>query len=939
MKRILFVSAAMLWSGPALAQTERFALQTNLDHVWTMLAAGLVFMMQGGFLLLEAGSVRAKNSINVAQKNLLDFLLSTAVFGLVGFSFLFGDSIGGFIGWSGDLALFNTEGDWNLTFFVFQLTFCGTAATIVSGAIAERMSIGGYVMVTILIGAVIYPIAGHWSWGGLLSGSQEPFLARLGFIDFAGSTVVHSVGAWVALAAVIVLGPRHGKFDEHGKPVELHGHSPILSTFGALMIWAGWIGFNGGSTTAGTPEFAEIIANTMIAGGFGGLTAFFVGRWIKGYNRPEFIVNGTLGGLVAITAGCDAVGLQSAILIGAIGSTTAFFLREWLEHLGLDDPLGAIAVHGGAGAMGTILAGVFARPEALLATGRMEQIGVQAFAVCLYFAFAFGITFTVLKLAAFITTRPDGSSGLRVPVEDEIEGLNISEHRAPLGMTSVVRAMQTIVENPQAEVSDITLDRGEETFEVAVLFNQIMADMRSRRDAENAQNMSIQHVNDFMNQLAAVMKRYARGDFSARLQTDEVPAEFTELSEGANAMAQSLQTIMDELDETVSAMAHGDLSRRIEGPQTGVFLTLQRQLNASFSGISEVLGEVERAVAAAGKGDLTHEIKTLGRQGFLLALCEGVNSINRSTQTSLDDIKRVVSSVADGDLTQRMSADYEGVYADISSDINRMTDALVDLIGDVEASTNSVQSRATQIMQNSDLITAEARKNQELVGTLVGRLREIENKTSGNEARVLEALSVAQKAQDAAAHTQDVSRLTIERMSDADSAVTKIISALDVIEDISVQTHLLSLNASVEAARAQEAGLGFNVVASEVRKLAANSNETAEGIKRHVDDVKNKVAATAEGISLTNDALTQITEGARRTTDLVHEISEVGSAVITNIEQATKDLSIVDKRSAKSLHALTSAETAAQQLATDALEVMTKLVRFKRPAMPDKTAA
>ena len=499
--------------------------------------------------------------------------------------------------------------------------------------------------------------------------------------------------------------------------------------------------------------------------------------------------------------------------------------------------------------------------------------------------------------------------------------------------------MQTIVENPQAEVSDITLDRGEETFEVAVLFNQIMADMRSRRDAENAQNMSIQHVNNFMNQLDAVMKRYAKGDFSARLQTDEVPVEFTELSEGANAMAQSLQTIMDELDETVSAMAHGDLSRRIEGPQTGVFLALQRQLNASFSGISEVLGEVERAVAAAGKGDLTHEIKTLGRQGFLLALCEGVNSINRSTQTSLDDIKRVVSSVADGDLTQRMSADYQGVYADISSDINRMTDALVDLIGDVEASTNSVQSRATQIMQNSDLITAEARKNQELVGTLVGRLREIENKTSGNEARVLEALSVAQKAQDAATHTQDVSRLTIERMSDADSAVTKIISALDVIEDISVQTHLLSLNASVEAARAQEAGLGFNVVASEVRKLAANSNETAEGIKRHVDDVKNKVAATAEGISLTNDALTQITEGARRTTDLVHEISEVGSAVITNIEQATKDLSIVDKRSAKSLHALTSAETAAQQLATDALEVMTKLVRFKRPAMPDKTAA
>ncbi|CAG0904863.1 unnamed protein product, partial [Cyprideis torosa] len=274
----------MSWSGiiqktitrAAIAEPQQYALQSDVDHVWTMTAAALVLLMQGGFLLLEAG----------------------------------------------------------------QLVFCGTAATVVSGAIAERMAMTGYIVLTILIATVIYPIAGHWAWGGLLNGSKEPWLAAMGFMDFAGSTVVHSVGAWSALAAIIVIGPRYGKFDENGNPTELHGHSPVLSTMGALILMVGWIGFNGGSTTSGSEGFARIVANTLVAGSVGGVTTFFLGRLHYGYNRPEFVINGLLAGLVGITAGCDVLTPQNSAIVGSAAAIGAYVFREVLERVfKLDDPL------------------------------------------------------------------------------------------------------------------------------------------------------------------------------------------------------------------------------------------------------------------------------------------------------------------------------------------------------------------------------------------------------------------------------------------------------------------------------------------------------------------------------------------------------------------------------------------------------------------------
>ncbi|MEL6744831.1 MAG: diguanylate cyclase, partial [Pseudomonadota bacterium] len=285
---------------PAQAAGD-FAQQLDVNHVWVITATALVLLMQCGFMLLEAGNVRTKNTVNVAQKNLVDFLISSVCFGVIGFALMFGTSQFGWFGWDAELIAFGASEPWTITFFVFQLVFCGTAATIVSGAVAERMSLGGYIACTALIALIIYPVAGHWSWGNLLNTETAPFLAARGFMDFAGGTVVHAVGAAVGLAAIIQLGPRKGRFDQDGNPIKIRGHSPVLATVGTFFIWVGWIGFNGGSTTSGTGDIAQIVYVTMIGGAVGGVVGMGLGRLTDRHWVPIASINGTLAGLVGVT--------------------------------------------------------------------------------------------------------------------------------------------------------------------------------------------------------------------------------------------------------------------------------------------------------------------------------------------------------------------------------------------------------------------------------------------------------------------------------------------------------------------------------------------------------------------------------------------------------------------------------------------------------------
>ncbi len=411
---------AMPASDPAnvaeAVQASAEQAQTNLDYVWTILAAALVFFMQAGFALLESGFSRAKNAVNIIMKNVMDASAGALVFFAVGFGLMFGTSWGGLIGTDGFFLM--GTGDqpqtWVYAFYFFQAVFAATAATIVSGAVAERIKFSGYLIFSVTITGLIYPVFGAWAWGGLFNGSG--WLEALGFIDFAGSTVVHSVGGWAALAGALVVGPRVGKYAEDGTPRAIPGHSLPLAALGVFILWLGWFGFNAGSTTAGSTAIAKIAMNTFVAAGAGAAAAMAV-TWIdSGTPDATMTLNGVLGGLVGITAGCAVMTPPYAILTGAIAGLIVVYATRALERI-VDDPVGAIAVHGVAGAWGTIAAGLFD------ASGfSLSQVGVQFVGVAAAFLWTFPVSYLAFSLIDALI------GGIRLNGEKEALGLDRLEH-------------------------------------------------------------------------------------------------------------------------------------------------------------------------------------------------------------------------------------------------------------------------------------------------------------------------------------------------------------------------------------------------------------------------------------------------------------------------------------------------------------------------------
>ncbi len=404
----------------------------SVDALWTVVAAILVFWMQAGFALVEAGFTRAKNVVNILMKNLMDFSLGSLVFWAVGFGLMFGVT-NGFAGTTGFFLGGYADDTWTYTFLLFQTVFAATAATIVSGAMAERTKFVSYLLYSVVVTGLIYPIFGSWAWGGLFQGGgwleapEGGLLARLGlpnFVDFAGSTVVHSLGGWAALAGALVLGPRLGKFKEGAEPIR--GHSMALATLGVFILWMGWFGFNAGSTTGVTggaeptagagKAFGVIAVNTNLAACAGALLAMLTTWFRAGKPEISMALNGALAGLVAITAPCATVTPTSAIVIGAVAGTIVVLSVEVFESMKVDDPVGAISVHGVCGAWGTLSAAIF-HIEGFSTTQLITQIiGVGA---C--FFWAFGTAWALFKIV-------DATIGLRVSPEDEIDGLDLSEH-------------------------------------------------------------------------------------------------------------------------------------------------------------------------------------------------------------------------------------------------------------------------------------------------------------------------------------------------------------------------------------------------------------------------------------------------------------------------------------------------------------------------------
>lgn len=469
-------------------------IKTNLDYVWVIICTGMVFFMQAGFMSLESGMARSKNSINVAIKNLTDFVLGVVGFWLIGFGLMFGKSWNGILGTTD--FIISIDNPWTAAFFMFQAVFVGTAATIDSGAICGRAKLKQYILLSFILSVFIYPVFGHWAWGSFLHGTDPihggaGWLEVRGFKDFAGSSVVHSLGGWFALAGVIIVGPRLGKF-KRGFPQKFQPGDMRFVFLGTFILFFGWFGFNCGSTLSAVSDIATIALNTTIAACFGCIISSLL-SWFTHPEKKiegEMIANGVLAGLVSITAGCAYVTTVSSAIIGAVSGLVVFGGTILLEKvLKLDDVVGAIPVHGLCGAWGTLAVGIFITDDYLGDLTRLEQFQIQLIGVgvCFLWAFGMGLFFY------FIVDKFFG--GVRVSRKEELLGLNIAEHGATSSILELANTMDTLTRNGEfSENTKVVVEQGTEIGDLAKLFNKMIVKVgeaieESRQQQEVAELM------------------------------------------------------------------------------------------------------------------------------------------------------------------------------------------------------------------------------------------------------------------------------------------------------------------------------------------------------------------------------------------------------------------------------------------------------------------
>lgn len=447
---------------------------TNIDILWVLLCAFMVFLMQIGFAMIETGTVRAKNTINVAMKNLADTIFSIVFFWLLGYGLMFGQSYNGL--WGTTFFAISADNFQSATSFIFQVMFAGTAATIVSGAVAERVKFFGYVTMTIITVAIIYPIFGHWAW------ASDGWLASRGFIDFAGSTVVHSVGGWVGLAGALVLGPRLGRF-RHGKLQQFAPSSYNFIVFGVFILWFAWFGFNAGSTLKFEPIIGKIILNTLLAGAFGGLGGFFLSLFLKERVGVEIFSFGIISGLVGITAGCHVVSSFDAAAIGAVSAALMITFDYLLMYrFKIDDPLSVVGIHGFSGVWGTVAVALFA-PIEQLPNGRFEQLCIQLLGAGAAFFWAFSLGLLCFALIAHF-------GALRVSKKNEVLGLNVAEHNARLPWVETIESILRIMKTGNI-AGKIYEERDTELGTVARFFNYLLEILRSKNIELSSSNVAL----------------------------------------------------------------------------------------------------------------------------------------------------------------------------------------------------------------------------------------------------------------------------------------------------------------------------------------------------------------------------------------------------------------------------------------------------------------
>nr|WP_320051272.1 ammonium transporter [uncultured Desulfuromonas sp.] len=718
---------------------ELLELQTNLNFIWVMICAALVFFMQAGFMCLEAGLAAAKHSINVAIKNLADFVLAAILFWMVGFGLMFGHSHEGWFGWS-DFFM-HVDNHWELAFFVFQSVFVGTAATIDSGAIAGRAKFLTYLIISAIISAVIYPVFGHWAWGGLFY-DQAGWLELRGFKDFAGSTVVHSVGGWMALVGVIVVGPRIGKYDENGKARKLAPHSMTMAVLGAFILFFGWFGFNCGSTLEASSDIAPVAINTVLAACFSCVSASVISWMFSPLKRPEveMVTNGLLAGLVAITAGCAFVDTSGAMWIGLIAGVIVYVAAEFIEKVArFDDVVGAIAVHGICGAWGTLAVGFFILPEFLGDLTRWDQIEIQLIGIVACFVWTFGVGFIVVKTIDITT------GGMRVSREDEIMGLNVAEHGFRMSHLDAIEAMHYITQTGDL-TKRVDVEIGTEMGEVAITFNGML---------------------DKIGEVIQVTQNIAQGDLT---RTVEPKSDKDILGHSVHSMVESLRSFVNRV-ESVSTTLGSSMNELTES---------SRDLNLSNQDLSRSIQDVVDNVSQAM--ELTTHMDEKATQGAksisktttdLEAICQFLKQLTKdimmlgSGSEQISEFSSRIQKIAFQTNLLSLNASIEAARAGIHGKGFAVVADEVKVLSD---SSGRAAYEITQLVEMIKRCTEEAmtgatqseQANTELSEHTIGEL----NQSFGNiSSAVSDMVSMMDKIQQATRAQDESSRTTQDAVS------------------------------------------------------------------------------------------------------------------------------------------------------------------------------
>ena len=562
-----------------------------IDQLWVLLCSGLVFLMQAGFMCLESGLTRAKNSINVAVKNIADFGISVALFWAFGYGIMYGISQAGWIGTSNFFPSAEEEQSSMIVFFLYQAMFCGTATTIISGAVAERLKFSAYLIIATLVSGIIYPVFGHWAW------NSDGWLKQLGFIDFAGSTVVHSVGAWVSLATLILIGARQGRFSPSRTVNKIQGTNLPFAVLGALLLWVGWLGFNGGSTFALNDQVPGIILNTVLSGVAGMLTATLWSQLQYGRIEVEELINGSIAGLVAITACCNLVATPLAVIVGATGTMVAQLVSHSLKRWGIDDAVDAVAVHGGAGIWGTLCVALFGQLEVIATDlNRISQLGVQLLGITVVCFWAFGFTWVLLKLLNFFFV-------LRVSPEAEELGLNVSEHQAKTDTYELFQVMDL-----QAKTHDLSLRVPVESFtengHIATRYNQVMDALQKNH------RQSVESLEELYALTATIISALENRKF--------LPTDFDSFASRSDELG-ILARVLQQIVEMMNAQQQ-DLARVKEKLQ----LSSVKQQNLIIEILKDRFGDIPESIV-----DHIKSIHDLDQLHLLLQKAIAVSSLDK----------------------------------------------------------------------------------------------------------------------------------------------------------------------------------------------------------------------------------------------------------------------------------------------------------------------